>query len=199
MFLGKNTLGASASGDTTGHYLNPVVVQNFNNSTTLGDYSGNYQRSLTPNDRLSLSIRHEFSRYGIPNELVQQQAAQYETADNVETMGVVSYQHLFSTNVVGDLRGMVRDNANNFYSTPASTPIILSQHNYFREGYFKGAITVSHKHHEWKAGVESDNLFLHENFGWIITDPTQFDPDMPGAFNFLGTIPISNRLLSYRT
>jgi hypothetical protein len=186
---GKNVFVASASSDTTARYLNPVVPQNFNNSATLGDFSANYQRSLTPNDRLSVNLRHEFSRYGIPNELVQQEAGRHDTADNVETMGIVSYQHIFSTNMVGDLRGMVRDNANDFYSNAASTPIILSQHNRFREGYFKGALTVSHGRHEWKFGVESDNLFLHENFGWIVTNPTEFDPTTPAMFSFLGTRP----------
>jgi hypothetical protein len=134
-------------------------------------------------------VRYEFSRYVIPNELVQQDAGQHETADNVETMGIVSYQHVFSTSMVGDFRGMVRDNANDFYSNAESTPIILSQHNRFREGYFKGAITLSHGRHEWKLGVESDNLFLHENLGWAITDPTQFDPSTPATFNFLGSRP----------
>ncbi|HEY6330620.1 MAG TPA: TonB-dependent receptor, partial [Blastocatellia bacterium] len=186
---GKNTLGASASGGTTGHYLNPVVPQNFNNTATIGDFSAHYQRSLTANDRLSLIIRHEFSRYDIPNELVQQQAGQHETADNVETMGIASYQHTFSSNMVADFRGMVRDNANDFFSTPQSTPIIISQHNNFREGYFKGSLALSRGRHEWKVGVESDNLFLHENFGWLITDPTQFDPSTPMTFGFLGTHP----------
>lgn len=186
---GKNAFGVSGSGDTTAHYLNPVVPQNFNNTATLGDFSANYERSFTPNDRLNVIVRHEFSRYGIPNELVQQEAGQHETAENVETMGIVSYQHIFSTSMVGDFRGMVRDNANDFYSNAESTPIILSQHNRFREGYFKGAITVSHGRHEWKLGVESDNLFPRENFGWLITDRTQFDPITPTTFNFVGSRP----------
>ena len=186
---GKNEFGASVSGDTTGHYLNPVVPENFNNTSTVGDFSVEYQRSLTPNDRVTLIVRHEFSRYGIPNELVQQAAGQQETADNVETMGIVSYQHVFSTNTVGQFRGMARDNANDFYSNSDSTPIAISQHNRFREGYFKGTLTVSHGRHEWKFGVESDNLFLHENFGWAITDPTQFDPSTPAKFNFAGARP----------
>jgi hypothetical protein len=185
----RNVFGASVSGDTTAYYLNPVVPQNFNNSATLGDFSANYQRSITTNDRLSVIVRHEFSRYGIPNELVQQEAGQHETADNVETMGIVSYQQVFSTNTVGEFRGMVRDNANDFYSNAASTPITLTQHNQFREGYFKGAVTVSHARHEWKFGAESDNLFLHENFAWAITNPTQFDPSTPATFRFFGTRP----------
>ena len=53
-------------------------------------------------------------------------------------MGIVSYQHTFSPMRVADFRGMVRDNANDFNSNPNSTPIDGFQHNWFREGYFKG-------------------------------------------------------------
>src|ERR1700680_1991260 len=58
--------------------------------------------------------------------------------DNFETMGTIAYSHIFSPNVGSDLRGMVRDNSNDLYSNPSSTPIIVFQHNSFREGYFKG-------------------------------------------------------------
>jgi hypothetical protein len=186
---GKNTLGASVSGAMTSHYLNPVVIQNYTNRGTLGDFSVQYQRDLTPNDRLSLSVRHEISRYELPNELVQQASRQLQTADNLETMGIVSYQHTFSSNMLADLRGMVRDNVSDFYSNANSTPIEVFQHNRFREGYFKGSITISHGRHEIKAGVESDNLFLHEHFNYNITDPTQFDPNTPLTFGFAGRRP----------
>ena len=188
---GKNAVGASASGGTTEHYLNPVVPENFTNTATIGDFAANYERSLTANDRLTVLVRHEFSRYEIPNELVQQQAGQRQTADNVETMGIASYQHTFSPNMIADFRGMVRDNANDFASNSQSTPIAITQHNRFREGYFKGTLTVSRGRHEWKFGVESDNLFLHENFGWFITDFTLggFDPSTVNPFSFVGTRP----------
>lgn len=186
---GKNTLGASASGNLTDHYLNPVVPQNFSNTGTLGDFSVNYQRDITDKDRFSFMVRHEVARYDIPNELVQQQAGQRQTADNLETMGSVSYQHIFSSNVLTDLRGMVRDNANDFNSNPESTPIEVFQHNHFREGYFKGTITVVHGRQEWKFGAESDNTFLNENLSYAITDPTQFDPGTPLTFGFLGSRP----------
>ena len=145
---GKNVFGASASGAMTSHYLNPVVVQNYTNRGTLGDFSTNYQRDLTPKDRLSLNLRHELSRYELPNEQVQQAAGQLQTADNLETMGIVSYQHTFSANMLADLRGMVRDNTNDFYSNNNSTPIEILEHNRFREGYFKGSLTISHGRHE---------------------------------------------------
>ena len=198
---GKNTLSGSASGAMTGHYLNPVVPQNFSNTGTTGDFSLRYARKLTPNDRLSLSVRHELARYDIPNELVQQEphltpldptlppGSQRQNADNFETMGIVTYEHIFSPNVVADLYGMVRDTSNDFYSNAYATPILVTQHNWFREGYFRGVVTAVHGRHEFKFGVESDNTYLNENFGFVITDPTQFDPGTPSPFSFAANRP----------
>ena len=197
---GKNVLGFTASGAGTDHYLNPVVPQNFTNNGTVGDFSVNYQRDLTPGDRLNLIVFHKLSRYALPNEQVQQTwcnppgvvsgpPCQRQNANNFETMGIASYRHIFSSNMAADFRGMVRNNANNFYSNALSTPIILFQHNWFNEGYFKGMITIDHGRNEWKVGAESDNTFLNENFRYLITDPSQFDENTALTFNFPGAYP----------
>ena len=112
---GKNALGFSASGALTDHYLNPVVPNNFTNTGTIGDFSANYQRDLTPNDRLNFIVRYELSRYLLPNEIVQQTwcyapgqttgpPCQQQNANNFETMAVANYRHIFSSNVVGNFR-----------------------------------------------------------------------------------------------
>jgi TonB-dependent Receptor Plug Domain len=186
---GKNTVGASASGSMTDHYLNPVVPQNYTNTGTLGDFSVNYERDLTSKDRLRFIVRHELSRYELPNEQVQQAAGQRQTADNIETMGIASYQHVFSSNAITDFRTMVRDNDIGFNSNPESTPVEIFQKNFFREVYFKGSTTIDHGRNEWKFGFESDNTFLNENFRYHITDPSQFDDDTPIDFAFLGNRP----------
>ncbi len=186
---GKNTFGASASGSMTEHYLNPVVPQNYTNTGTLGDFSVNYERDLTPKDRVRFIVRHEWSRYDIPNEQVQEANGQLQTADNIETMGIGSYEHTFSSNAVADFRTMVRDNDIGFNSNADSTPIEVFQQNFFREAYFKGSATINHGRNELKFGFESDNLFLNENFSYHITDPTQFDDDTPIDFSFLGSRP----------
>jgi hypothetical protein len=180
----KNTFGASASGSVTDHYLNPVVPQNFTNTGTLGDFSVSYERDLTPKDRLRFIVRHELSRYELPNEQVQQAHGQFQTADNIETMGIGSYRHTFSPNVVADFRAMVRDNAIDFNSNDDSTPIEVFQQNFFREAYFRGTTTINHGRNEWKFGFESDNTFLNENFRYHITDSTQFDDDPPPPTDF---------------
>jgi hypothetical protein len=201
-----NTVGLSASGNMTDHYLNPVVPNNYTNDGTTGSFSLSYERELSAKDRLTLIVRHELARYAIPNELVQQNGAylpnadndtgcppvppdeepddcvfipggQLQTSDNFETMGSAAYQHIFSADTVGVVRGMARDNSNDFYSNPASWPLIATQHNDFKEIYFNGSVSVHRGKQEWKAGVESDNMFLHEDFSSLIPDCD--DPNDP--------------------
>jgi hypothetical protein len=194
---GKNTFGVTASSDMTNHYLNPVVPENYSNNGTTGSFSGNYERDLTEKDRLTFIARHELARYALPNELVQQNGAwlpnsdndtgcppvppgqepsdcvyipggQLQNGDNFETMGSVAYQHIFSADTIGWLRGMARDDSTDFYSNPASWPLIATQHNYFNEIYFNGSVAVHRGRNEWKVGVESDNIFLHENTSYVM-------------------------------
>jgi hypothetical protein len=202
-----NTLGISASGNMTGHYLNPVVPENYTNRGTSGSFSVSYERDLTPKDRLTFIARHELARYEIPNELVQQNGAylpnsdntvgcvgpnpadcvfvpggQLQTGDNFETVGSVSYRHIFSSDTIGVLRGMARDNSTDFYSNDASWPLNATQHNDFKEIYFNGSVSIHHGRQEFKAGVESDAIFLHENTSYVIpdcADPNSNDPQCP--------------------
>ena len=205
----ENTLGVSASGNMTGHYLNPVVPENYTNNGTTGSFSLSYERQFTPKDHLTLIARHELARYEIPNELVQQNGAylpnadnntgcppvpasqepsdcifipggQLQTGDNFETMGSVSYQHIFSSNAIGVLRGMARDNSNDFYSNPASWPLIATQHNDFKEIFSNGSVSIHHGRQEWKAGAESDAIFLNEDFNYLMPDcDNPSDPQCP--------------------
>jgi hypothetical protein len=203
---GRNTIGISASGNLTARYLNPVVPENYTNRGTTGDFSLSYDRDITPKDRFTLSVRHELARFEIPNEQLQEfpqlqgppgTIPQLETAGNFETMGIASYQHIFSPNVLANLRGMVRDNSDDLNSNSGAWPIAAFLNNDFKEGYFNAAVSVHRGRHEWKAGLESDNLFLHENFSDIITanpnlliDPYYpFDAGTPAMFAFTGNRP----------
>ena len=183
------TLGGSASGSMTSHYLNPVVPENYTNRGTTGDFSIHLERDLTDHDRLGMIVRHGLSGFQIPNEQLQQAAGQRQDGDNFETMGIVSYQHVFSENVLASFRGMVRDTSNNLTSNPQSTPVIAFLDNNFREGYFNGSISVHHGRHEFKAGAESDVMFLHERFSDFITNPDYFDDGTPATFTFAGMRP----------
>ncbi len=183
---GENTLGVSASGATTHRYLNPPVVENYTNAGTTSDFGAHYERDLTDRDRFNAILRHEQVGFEIPNEQVQQAAGQRQDRSNDETMGVLSYEHIFSPSVLGDLRAMVRSDDNRLWSNPFATPILAGQERGLREGYFKASVAVHHGRHEWKTGIEADFAYLHEQFSDTLTDPTQFDPGTPPKFNFFG-------------
>lgn len=186
---GVNSIGFSAGGDMTGHYLNPVVPQNYSNTGTVGDFSANYQRDLTPADRVTFIVRHQLARYDIPDEYLQQAAGQRQTGANFEDAGIASYQHTFSSTALASFHAMVRQDSNDLNSNAQSTPVQVFQHNWFREAYFKGDITIDRGHQEWKAGVESENQFRNENFRYAITDPAQFSAETPPTFTFSGNRP----------
>jgi hypothetical protein len=200
---GHNTIGVSASANMTARYLNPVVPENYTNRGTIGDFSLSYDRDITPKDRLTLSVRHELARFQIPNERLQQfpdlqdppgTTPQLQTAGNFETMGIASYAHIFSPNVLANFRGMVRDHSSDLNSNNGAWPIAAFLSNDFKEGYFNASVSIHHGRHEWKAGIESDNLFLNENFSDVITAIPgslyyPFDPGTPTTFAFTGSRP----------
>src|SRR4051794_24067006 len=115
----------------TSRYLNPVVPQTYTNNATTADFGLHYERDLTTRDRLGLIVRRDFSRFQIPNEQIQQAAGHRQDGDNFETMGIASYQHVYSANALGSLRGMIRDNSNDHTSNLESAPVIAFLHNHF--------------------------------------------------------------------
>lgn len=185
----RTTAALSASAAHTDHYLNPVVPQNYTNTGTTDDLSVSLDRDLTAADRLRLSVRHEVSRYLVPDELIQQLAGQIQNAGNAETLGTARFEHLISPNSLFSLSVMARDNANDLDSNTNPTPIAAFQHNYFREAYLNGSYSLHHAAHDIKLGFESDNVLLHENFSYTITNPEFFDSATPTALAFSASRP----------
>ncbi|MGC9951109.1 MAG: TonB-dependent receptor [Bryobacteraceae bacterium] len=180
----KNTFTLSASGTSTDRYLDPPVLQNYTNHGTLEDFMAHYERDLSEKDRIGIVLRREQSRFLVPNEIVQEQAGQRQDRDNFESAAQFSYEHIFSSNVLGDFRAMVRDITAGFWSNDLSTPMIAGQDRGYHEEYVKGTISVHSGIHEFKTGFESDYASIQEALNYLITDPTQFDPDTPPSFNF---------------
>jgi hypothetical protein len=183
---GRNTLGVSLGADLTTRYLDPPVEQNYTNAGTNAAFSANYERDLGDHDRIAFILRYGQSRFGVPNELVQQEAGQRQDRGTEETAGQFSYLHIFSPKVVADLRGMVRDISASLWSNPLATPIVASQDRSLRETYLKASVSAHLGQHEWKAGAEGEFGSLREGFGYQITNPAQFDPGTPPLFRFSG-------------
>jgi hypothetical protein len=186
---GANTLSTSLSGDLTDHFLDPPASQNYTNHGSTADFIAHYERDIDDNNRISVIVSRNQSKFLVPNEVPQEEAGQRQDRDNFESSAQLSWQHIFSSNVLGSFGAMTRDITVGFWSNDLSTPMIAGQGRGYHEEYVKGAIAIHAGKHEFKFGTEEDFAQIEESLNYLITDPTQFDPGTPLAFNFYGHAP----------
>jgi hypothetical protein len=187
--FGSNTLTMSLDGAVTDHFLDPPTTQNYTNHGTTADFMAHYERDIDQNNRIGVIISRQQSKFLVPNEVPQQQAGQRQNRQDFESSAQFSYQHIFSPDVLGNVRAMTRDITADFWSNDLSTPIIAAQDRGYHEEYVKGTLSVHSGIHEFKFGGEADFAQIEEALNYLITDPTQFDPGTPLAFNFYSHAP----------
>jgi hypothetical protein len=180
----KTTISLTAAAARTDRYLDPPVEENFTNHGATLNASLRLERDLSSSSRVGLIVRHGAARFLVPNEHIQEDAGQRQDRDSSESAVQFSGQRIFSSSLVGDVRGMVRSVSAGLWSNPSATPIIASQDRGFHEFYLKGTLTGHRGMHEWKAGADMTVGTVREEFAYTITDPTQFGPDTPPAFTF---------------
>ena len=180
----QDRVSISGYGFHTDRYLDPPVLENFTNTGTVGGFTSSYERQFTDRDRVRLIVSHDFSRFLVPNYLVQQAAGQRQNIADVETDGQISFEHLVAPSLLLTASASVRDAAAQLNSNSAATPVIVSQDRGYREGYVRTDLAGHHGHHDWKIGVDSLFNPVHEKLQYTITDPTQFDPGTQLQFQF---------------
>jgi TonB dependent receptor-like, beta-barrel/Carboxypeptidase regulatory-like domain len=180
----KSTISLTAAAATTDRYLDPPVEENFTNHGSTASASTRFERDLTSSSRLGVILRHGSSQFLVPNEHIQQEAGQRQDRTSLENAAQFSIQRIFSSTMVGDIRGMVRDVSAKFWSNAQSTPIAASQDRGFREFYLNGSVSGHRGVHEWKAGADLSLGTVREDFAYTITDDNDFDPDVPRDFTF---------------
>jgi carboxypeptidase family protein len=188
---GRTTVSLSGQGFLTDRYLDPPVTENYTNHASYNSFSAAVERDLTDFDRLRISLDRSQTRFEVPDDLLQEAAGQRQDRNSQDTEGRVSYQHVFSGSLVGDLRGMVRDVNAGLWSNPLSTPISAEQNRDYREGYLNGSLAGHHGRHEWKTGVEARYASVDEQFGYaiqaysVLGEPV-IDPGYPPQYSFRG-------------
>src|SRR5207237_735144 len=151
-----------------------------------------FERDLTERDRLRLVVSHDQVGFLVPNEQVQQAAGQQQDRRSEESAGQVSYQHIFSSSLVGSLQGRVRDLSAGLKSNAKSIPIEAFQERGFCDGYVSGSLDAQLGRHQFKAGADAIYSSIQEKFAYQITAPGgqgSFDPSTPASFSFTGAGP----------
>jgi hypothetical protein len=180
----RTTVSVAGGAAETDRYLDPPVEENHTNHGSTANASVHFEHDLAPANRFGAIFRSGRARFLVPNEHVQQEAGQRQDRDSHETIGQFSYQRIVSANVLGDVRGMVRDVSAGLWSNAASTPIVADQDRGFRELYLRGTMSAQFGAHEWKAGGDLTIGRVRERFGYRITDPDLFEPETPATFRF---------------
>ena len=187
--LGKNTFGLRSDGLSTDRYLDPPVLQNYTNHGSGAGGGGSWERAWGASDHSRVEVRHSRVGFEVPNEALQQDAGQRQDRTSDETSGSASYTHLFSPNVLLDLRGSGREVTAGLWSNGLSTPIEPFQNRSFREGYGSAAVSVHHGIHDFKIGADVlarsiDERFSYQVLAYQINGVPVFDPDTPASFFF---------------
>jgi hypothetical protein len=181
---GGNRFSISGDGFHAERYLDPPVLSNFTNTGNAGGFSASYERDFSNSDRLFLTFTQNAVRYLVPNELVQQQSGQRQDSVQKEILGQVRYTHAFSTDVLLNVAGSVRDTTALLSSNPEATPVIVSQDRGYREGYVRTDLAGHRGKHDWKIGADGIFTPVHETLQYEITTPSQFDPGTQQQFQF---------------
>lgn len=161
---------ASLSGETfvTDRYLEPPTLENSSNHASHTGFTGAIDRDSNRNDRLRFSFGQQRTWFLVPNDLLQQAAGQHQDRTSGESEGRVTWQHVFSSSLVGFAGAQVRDVSARLWSNPLSTPIPVAQDRGFRECYFKVSLAGHHGRHDWKTGAEARYASLGEEFDFNI-------------------------------
>jgi hypothetical protein len=190
----RSSFGITADAMATDRYLDSPVQQNFTNRGSGGSLSGVFEREWSAADRTRVYVADRSTRFMVPNEILQQVAGQRQDRDGGEISGQISHTHIFSSRVLGQFRGMVRDTRADLWSNSQSTPIAPTQSRSFREGYIAGSVAAHFGSHELKGGVEGWFSSVHEDVGFHIVNyrigtVRIFDRDVPQDFRFTQTSP----------
>jgi len=181
---GDNHFSVSGNGFHTDRYLDPPVLENYTNRGDAAGFSASYEHEFADGDHLRVTVIHNAVRFLVPDELVQEQAGQRQDISNQETSGQVFFQHTITQDLFLSLSGSVRDADADLTSNSLATPVIISQSRGYREGYARGDVAGHKGRHNWKAGVDSFFTPVHEALQYVITDPSQFDPQTQQQFQF---------------
>ena len=181
----RSAFTVSASGARTDRYLDPPVLGNYTNTGSLGGIYASYERDLSDADRIRFSFRRKQSAFLVPDENLQEAAGQRQDRNAREDLGQAAWTHVFSPDLLLNVRASVEDLSSNLWSNELATPIIAFQQRGFRRSYLNASLAAHKSHHEIKIGGDAYYAPVTEALRYHITDPTFFDDRTPLNFSFL--------------
>ena len=197
---GKNVLGFTPRAHRPITISIRSVPENYTNSGTLGDFSVNYQRDLDAQrssqlHRPKCAVAIRTAQRNRAADVVlrprpERRLCQQQNANNFETMFITTYRaHLFAERGRRLSRHGAQQRQRLLFQRAFHADHCFPAQSVRRDLLQGDASPLNSGRNQWKVGVESDNTFLHENFNYNITDPSQFDPGTALTFSLPGAYP----------
>jgi hypothetical protein len=179
---GRTSISIGANGGATDRFLDPPSEENFTNQARSRGFNFRMDRDLTDRDRLSVYVRSGENRFLVPNDLLQQRAAQRQDRFSRETSTQLHYHRSFTPRVLGSFRFMYRDLSARLWSNPQSTPVRVEQDRGLQESVLVADFTVEGENHTLKLGGDYRATDVREEFRFGETAGfPNFNVDFRGA------------------
>ncbi|HEX8748048.1 MAG TPA: TonB-dependent receptor, partial [Pyrinomonadaceae bacterium] len=159
------------SASTSQRFLDPPTIENFHNFGRTG--KGFFRMDYQFDERNSLRGTFLFggSNFRVPNRLEQELAGQDQRQRLRDSSQFVTFQHVFSTNALGQFSFFNRYGTARLTSSPESTPVVAFQDRTLQNIGGLAAISIVRGRHNIKFGGQFTITPVRENFSFYTTEP----------------------------
>ena len=173
---------ASGAGSTTGRFLDPPALENFHNAgrTAKGFFKFDYAPS--EKNLFRFNIFAGYQRFDVPNLFDQQLRGQDQGRSAQDDLQSLSWEHIFSQNMVSYLAAYRRQNQARLSSNTAAVPVFAEAARHHSNYGLLGSLTFHRGRHTVKAGFELVRFPVTESFTFAITDLEgllEIEPGLP--------------------
>jgi hypothetical protein len=164
------------SGSTSHRYLDAPTIENFHNSGRAASNLTVFDYAPSSNDLVKITLLFGGANFQVPNRFEQEEAGQDQLQRLRNHSEFLSWQHLFSPTVVGNLSFFGRTSRARLASNPQSTPVVAFGDRRLTNYGFIGSLSYAADGHTMKAGLHYTRLRAIEDFSFYPTDRSAFDP-----------------------
>ncbi len=173
----------NVSGSTSQRFLDPPVIENFNNFGRAVKSLFRVDYEFTPRDTLRGTFITGGTNFQVPNRLDQESVGQRVRQQLRDNSQFLSYQKIFSTAVVGTFSFYNREDSSILLSNESSIPVVPFQDRTARSIGGIASFNVTGRGQNIKFGFEGNSIPVRERFSFYVTDSSAFEPFTDEAGN----------------
>lgn len=166
----------ATSASTSHRYLDPPTIENFHNVGRSANNMTTFDFNPTQKDSFRVTLMFGGANFEVPNRLNQELAGQDQRQRQRSFSESLSWHHLFSQTLLGDISIFHRYATAKLNSNPLSTPVVAFQDRSLTNYGLIGSLSYASHGHTFKTGLQYTRTPVSERFDFYPTDPNSFPP-----------------------